>query len=155
MFEIVINVNLAAYSLCSYNIVALRHMPCLVDFPRVINLYIKGKLLLLLLWRRGLILFASILSRHLDWHDLELVRFAIRLISHQIVVADMRSNEYFLWAVLFTIELSSVNPRWHPLDSEWGPSESVREKSFIEERSVFLEDLLLLRLWQVFILLIL
>jgi hypothetical protein len=41
MLEVVIDVYLTADSLCSNDIVALWHMPSLVDFTRVVNLNIK------------------------------------------------------------------------------------------------------------------
>ena len=67
----------------------------------------------------------------------------------------MRANEHFLRAVLLSIELASLDPRGHPLDGERGPGQGVGVKSLIEEGCVLLEDLLLLRVCQVFIWLLL
>jgi hypothetical protein len=58
----------------------------------------------------------------------------------------MRSNEDFLRAVLLIFELSSVNSRRHPFDSERGPGQSMGIERFIEEGCMLLEDLLLVRI---------
>ena len=63
MLEVIVYVNLAADSLSGYYIVTLRHVPRLVDFPRVIDLYVNSKLVLLFL---VLIIFGSLNCRHLD-----------------------------------------------------------------------------------------
>jgi hypothetical protein len=49
MLEVVIYVYLTADSLCGNYIMTLRHVPRLIDFPRVINLYIHRELLPLLM----------------------------------------------------------------------------------------------------------
>ena len=63
----------------------------------------------------------------------------------------MRANEHFLRAVLLSVVLASLDPRGHPLDGERGPGQGMGEKRLIEEGRVLLEDLLLLRVCQVFI----
>ena len=63
MLEVIVYVNLAADSLSGYDIMTLWHVPRLVDLPRVIDLYVNSKLVLLFL---VLIIFGSLQCRHLD-----------------------------------------------------------------------------------------
>jgi hypothetical protein len=64
MLEVVIYVYLTADSLCGYYIVTLMHVPRLIHFSRVINLYIHSELLPPLVG--GLPPVTPLLHGHLD-----------------------------------------------------------------------------------------
>ena len=57
----------------------------------------------------------------------------------------MRPDEDPLRAVFLVLELTPVDTGGHPLDRERGPGQGVRVQRLVEERSVLLEDPLLLR----------
>jgi hypothetical protein len=98
MLEVVENVNLTASCLCSYDIVALRHVPRFVDFSSVIDLNLNLYFLMLgntcLIshfssgnWPLRRFRLVPCILRRLEWyfdlHDLDIVL---------LIVASMRAN---------------------------------------------------------------
>jgi hypothetical protein len=55
------------------------------------------------------------------------------------------ADENLLRTIFLVLELAPVDAGGHPLDRERGPGQGVRVQGLIEERSVLLEDPLLLR----------